>query len=225
MFILHGENMVQSRNLLSTLIDQARLQGKQLLRLEAKRLEPKELSEQLGAENLFGESRFVVIEELHSLPTSQRKNQLIKILSSYSEDADFVLWEKRQLTPTMLKQFPQARNQEFKLTKSLFQWLDGVNGQSKLNQRLFESAIDEDGEMMCFTMLIRQIRLLIQVKEGQTQTLAPFMLTKLKRQAETFTLAQLLQFHRRLLELDLAQKTSANKLSLTQELELLLIGM
>ncbi len=225
MLILHGENMVQSRNTLSTLIDQARSLGKQVLRLEAKKLEPKALGEEMGAASLFGESRLIVVEELHSLPTSQRKTQLIKILGEQSDSEDIVLWEKRQLTATMLKQFSKAKNQEFKLTKSLFQWLDTVNGQSKLQKQLFETAIEQDGEMMCFTMLIRQVRLLIQVSEGQTETLAPFMLTKLKRQASTFTLNQLLQLHHRLLDLDLAQKTSTLKLSLMQELELLMIGM
>ena len=226
MVILHGENTVQSRNALSALLDKARSEQKQIIRLEAKKLESQNLIEELGASSLFGEPRVILIEELHSLPTSARKTQLIKQIGGLSaDDAEVILWEKRQLTPTMLKQFPQARNQEFKLTKYLFNWLDTINGQNKLNQKMFDSAIEQDGEMMLFTMLIRQIRLLIQVKEGKTASLAPFMVGKLKKQSETFSLPQLLQLHHKLLLLDLAQKTSASVLTLQQELELLLVGM
>jgi len=223
--ILHGENMVQSRNTLSSLIDQARSLNKVILRLDAKRLEPKALSEELGATSLFGESRFIIIEEIHSLPTSQRKTQLITLLGSISESTELLLWEKKQLTPTMLKQFPLAKSQEFKLTKYLFQWLDSVQSQSKLSRNRFMLAVEQDGEMMCFTMLIRQLRLLIQATENKTATLPPFMVAKLKKQADTFTLAKLLQLHSSLLRLDLSMKTSTGNLSLTQELELLLIEM
>ncbi len=229
MVILHGENTLQSRNALSKLLAQAQQAQTRIIRLDAKRLEPKSLDEELGSTNLFGESILVLIEELHSLPTSQRKTQLIKRLGTLASSDDpslqIILWEKRQLTPTMLKQFSGAQNQEFKLTKYLFNWLDGVNGKYQFNRPLFTQAIDQDGEMMVFTMLIRQIRLLIQVKEGQTATLAPFMVGKLIKQATTFSLPQLLQFHHRLFELDLAQKTSSSRLSIQQELELLLTGM
>lgn len=226
MVILHGENILQSRNALNALLELARAEQKRIIRLEAKKLESKNLSEELGADSLFGESRIILIEELHSLPTSARKTQLIKQIGALSsEDAEIILWEKRQLTPTMLKQFSAARNQEFKLTKYLFNWLDTVNGHFKLNKKMFESAVEQDGEMMAFTMLIRQVRLLIQVKEGQVASLAPFMVSKLKKQADTFTLQQLLTFHQRLLNLDLAQKTSTDTLNMKQELELLLIGM
>ncbi len=226
MVILHGENTLQSRNALSALLDIARIEQKRIIRLEAKRLEPKNLTEEVGADSLFGEPRIILIEELHSLPTSARKTQLIKQIGALaSEENEIILWEKRQLTPTMLKQFPGAKNQEFKLTKYLFNWLDTVNGQFKFNQKMFNSAIEQDGEMMLFTMLIRQIRLLIQVKEGQTASLAPFMVGKLKKQAATFTLAQLLAFHQKLFLLDVGQKTSTNTLDMKQELELLLVGM
>ncbi len=53
----------------------------------------------------------------------------------------------------------------------------------------------------------------------------PFMAAKLRRQLQTFTEQQLLQLHRKLLELDLEQKTSRQPLSLAAQLELLLATM
>lgn len=225
MVILHGENTVLSRTELGKIIDAAHKAEKTITRFEAKKLEAPQLSDELGAGSLFGDQRLIIIEELHSLPTSARKTQLIKIVGSFSDDSvEMVLWEKRQLTPTMLKQFPTAKTQEFKLTKYLFNWLDSIKSTGH-NRAAFESAISQDGENMVFTFLIRQIRMLIQASEGEFGQMAPFMIGKLKTQAKTFSIKRLLQMHHKLLQLDIAQKTSTMKLSLQQELELLLIGM
>lgn len=233
MVILHGENLLQSRKTLGQYLQQAQAKQRRIVRLEAKKLELAQLQEEVGATGLFGEPVTLIIEELHSLPTSARKTALIKELGALAAteqqepnpSLELILYEKRQLTPTMLKQFPGAKATESKLTKALFSWLDSVTGQFKFNQTQFQQVMDQDGEMMAFTMLLRQVRLLIQVKEGQTATLAPFMVSKLKQQSGTFNLPQLLKLHHRLFELDLGQKTSTLNLPLQQELELLLTGM
>jgi len=74
-------------------------------------------------------------------------------------------------------------------------------------------------------MLARQTRMLIEVRESGTMTGAPWMVQKIKRQGQSFSLQQLLKIHHQLLEIDLHQKTSTNTLSLDQELDLLLLNM
>src|SRR5258708_11550922 len=197
MIILHGENTVQSRARLATSLQVARDQKKNVQRLEAKHLDIALLEMALGNENLFGEEKIVVIEELHSLPKSKRKDELIDFLAA-SNFPDILLWEKRQLTPTMLKKFPWARADEFKLTNALFKWLDAF--QQKNSVSLLDDAIQSDCDFMCLTMLVRQIRLLIQAKTDGNIAGAPFMIAKLKKQASAFSLPQLLQLHHKLLE-------------------------
>ncbi len=230
MWILHGDNTIQSRERLVELITQAKNDGKTITRLPAKQLSEAELELALGANSLFGEERLIVIEELHSLPTSARKKQLIAILSTASEDPGTpacVLWEKRSLTKTMLKAFPNTQVKEYKMSKVLFRWLDSLSGQGEKKKQLelLHQAVKQDGEFFVFTMLCRQIRMLIQAADGHPLKGAPFMISKLKKQSSTFTLAQLLRLHKHAYDLDLNLKTSGSPLTLAQQLDLFVLKL
>jgi hypothetical protein len=233
MLVLHGENLTQSRNRLFQFLEAAKLQQKLITRIDAKPLTLPMLENALGSTSLFLEPKVVVIEELHSLPKSKRKDELIEYLSDATENPDspeIILWEKRQLTPTMLKKFPGAQAEEFKLTNVLFKWLDSLIGkpndfQKKTGVTLLRQAMQSDGDMMCFVMLIRQVRLLLEVADGGGQKMPPFMIGKLRKQAQSFSLEQLLKLHHHLLEIDHAQKTSKSLLGLGRELELLCLSL
>ena len=232
--ILHGEHLVASRQRLTELLDAARQQGQDVVRLEGKSLDLGKLEEVLGSSSLFGDKKLLLIEELHSLPKSKRKDQLIATIATAASDTalqdslSLILWEKRALTATMLKAFPQAQVQEFKLSNQLFKWLESLSPHkpSKPAQlKLFHQVLVTEDAFLCLTMLIRQVRLLIQTKDGGKPAGAPFMIAKLSKQAQNFTLDQLLKMHHSLLEIDLKQKTSGSLLSLEQELDLLLLGL
>ena len=239
MRILHGESIVQSRNSLVVLEATAKEASKQIQSINAKNLDLPILEQLLGSENLFAEPQLLVIEELHSLPKSKKKDALIEMLGNFAnasdtssgnsgggaESTEVILWEKRELTPTMLKKFPGARADQFKLSSALFSWLDSFGGNDKNRQmQLLEKALVSDGDFMCFSMLARQVRLLIQAKDGNLVG-APFMISKLKSQCRAFSVEQLLQLHSQLLKIDLGQKTSSSKFNLAQELELLVVGL
>ena len=177
----------------------------------------------MGRNSLFGISQAVVIEGLHSLPRSKKKNELIKLIASEasSGQTELILWEKRDLTPTMLKQFKGAKCEQFKLSKVLFKWLDSLGGDRRDVILLTHQAVEQDGAELSFFMLVRQVRLLIEVKSGGQPGGPPFMISKLKRQASNFTLEELFDLHTKLLKIDLDQKTSGSLLSLPQALDLL----
>jgi len=232
MQLLHGEHLVASRQKLVTLLDAARATNRQIVHIDAARLQPHDLELQLGSDDLFGTPKTVVIEELHSLPKSQKKNQLLEIVAKAAQISDpsleVILWEKRELTPTMLKQFPQAKVTISKISNAVFSWLDSLSPQpaTKPTQlKLLHTAITSEDAFMCLAMLVRQVRLLIQVKAGSAVGGAPFMIAKLQKQAQPFTLPQLLKIHQHLLKLDLAFKTSVTSLNLDQHLDLLIIDL
>jgi len=240
MRILHGESIVQSRNSLVVLEATAKEASKQIQSINAKNLDLPILEQLLGSENLFAEPQLLVIEELHSLPKSKKKDALIEMLGNFAnasdtssgnsgggaESTEVILWEKRELTPTMLKKFPGARADQFKLSSALVSWLDSCGGNDKNRQmQLLEKALVSDGDFMCFSMLARQVRLLIQAKDGGVIAGAPFVISKLKSQCRAFSIDQLLQLHSQLLKIDLGQKTSSSKFNLAQELELLVVGL
>jgi len=224
--ILHGENIIASRQKLVTSIQNYTDKGFELFHLEAKNLDVPTLEEKLGSTNLFGNQHGVIIEGLHSLPISARKKTLIKMLSATK--TALILWEKRSLTPTMLKPFAGAMILEFKPTNQLFKWLDELSPMPtsfKTQSTLLQKALYQDGAELCFFLLIRQVRMLLSSKSGVAIQGAPFMISKISRQSQKYSLPELLQLHQQLYLLDLRQKTSQLRGSLALELDLLMRGM
>jgi len=230
MIIIHGENTVSSRKKLVEIIDNKKSAGQEIVRLEAKKLTEAILEESLGASDLFGTSKTIIIEGLHSLPTSKKKKNFIKLLSN-PQTYEIVLWGKRSLTKTMLKKISGTNNNatvfEFKISKTLFTWLDmlGNKGNETKKLNLLHSAIKIDGEFFCFLMLIRQIRLLIEVKSGGKAKGAPFTVAKLNKQASNFSLDKLLEIYKKLLDIDTKQKTSSSLIDTTAMLDLLTLKL
>ncbi|NCN87624.1 MAG: hypothetical protein GW941_01870 [Candidatus Pacebacteria bacterium] len=225
MVIIHGENTALSRKKLQELIEKAKHSGLSLDRLEAKKLTPAILQEKLGSSSLFGDDKLIIIEELHSLPTSKRKKELIEILSS-SSASQIILYEKRNITATMIKKLGKSEVFEFKISNSLWELLDKLGNKDKKNTLLvMRKAIAQNDEFFVYTMIIRQIRMLITAKDGGVLKGAPFMISKLKSQANNFTLQQLIKIHHQLHILDIKQKNSQLYLNLSQELDLLLFKM
>lgn len=230
MIIIHSDNTTLSRQKLFEVIAELKQSGHEIIRLDAKDLEYKTLEEVFGSTGLFQEKKAVVIEGLHSLPKSQRQKELIELCAN-AQTHECVLWEKRELTKTMLKPFlsaqPKTKVFEFKASSTLFSWLDalGSKGNETKKLALLQTALKTDGEYFCFLMLIRQLRLLLQVSYGEPIKGAPFMISKLEKQARLFTPEKLLATYKKLLEFDLSQKRSQNLLSLNQQLDLLTLTL
>lgn len=226
MLILHGDNSVKSRNELQIKLDEASGQSIEIVRFDAKKINPRDLEEALGSSSLFGGDRLIVIEELHSLPPSERKKELINFISASNSETEIVLWEKRALTATMLKPFKSATVKEFKTSNYLFNWLDTLgNNDPTKSVKAFHEALKHEDEMYCYIMFCRQIRLLIQAKDNVKMTGAPFMISKLTKQAQSFKLEQLLKIHSKLLAIDLAIKTSKLRNSVAAEIDLIQLTM
>ncbi len=226
MIIIHGENVTHSRNKLLEIIEKAKENEVIIERLYAKEIDVAILEEKLQKSDLFGHSRMLVVEELHSLPKSSKLTKMIELL--ISSEMEICLWEKRQLTATMLKKFSNATIHEFKLANSLFKWLDSLSpiASSKTTQlKLFQQAIIENDEYLCFVMLIRQVRMMIQALDGGEIKGPGFVINKIRSQANQFNLQSLIKLHQHLFELDKKIKSSQNHLSLNQELEQLIIHL
>jgi DNA polymerase III delta subunit len=225
MLIIHGDHTTQIRQYLKQKVEQAQKKKFQVTRLDAKNLQLKNLEEALGSSDLFGQQKLIVIEGIHSLPTSKRKKSLIEMVSTH-QGQTIILLENKTLTKTQLKKFPQAEIKEFKISPSIWKFLDSLGTKSqKQTLEFFEKSIQENDEFMVMSMLARQVRLLIQSKENHPIKGAPFMINKLKKQSQSFTLEKLLMIHAKLLEIDLKTKTSTSSLSPKQQLDLLLISL
>jgi len=223
--ILHGENTIKSREKLVSLLTDLQAKGIKIVRLEANKINLPELEAALIQTDLFGATETVVIEELHSLLKSKRKDQLINLVAAANKDV--ILWEKRDLTKPMLAKFPNANIEMFKLSSALFSWLDLFHSETQIQKNLesLHKAIEANTDHMCFVMLMRQVRLLIQIKEGIIPPGAPFMIQKIKKQANYFSLPTLLQIHEDLFKIDMDLKSSKGFSSLQQRLDLLVVNL
>lgn len=200
------------------------LVGTRVVRLEADTsLQPAVLEQEAGSMDMFGSDKVIVIERLHSLLKSKRKDELIEMVARFSRSASLILWESKKLTPTQLKKFPDAQVKLFTLSPVIFQWVESIHTPPAQKLKLLQEALKQDGAEFCFSMLARQIRQLLLVKTGAAMKDAPWTLKKLQTQARAFTVEQLITLHEKLTQIDCMQKTGRAKLTLDQELEQMMI--
>ncbi|HTX78841.1 MAG TPA: DNA polymerase III subunit delta [Longilinea sp.] len=103
---------------------------------------------------------------------------------------------------------------------NLFGMIDALaEGNARTAIKLLHDLLETEDAASLFAMIVRQFRLLIQAREiidesgkaaaiGAELHQVSFVAEKLERQARRFSLAQLKSIYRRLLEIDLAAKTS-----------------
>jgi DNA polymerase III delta subunit len=215
--LLHGDKTVASRAELQRILVGFRATNTQIEQYSAKDLSLIQLSDMLGGQALFSPKICVVIEGLHALPKSTKKDQLIAEVKKHVEDKDMtiVLWESKLLTPAQAAVFSKGTVLSFKSSSTLFQWLDALSG--KPSQHMFElldKAEQTEGIEYCFVMYVRQIRLLLSMKVGAPVKVAPFLIGKLQAQAGSFSESALLHLHADCVRMDELQKTSGSSLSL-----------
>jgi hypothetical protein len=225
--VIHGENQVASRKKLIEFIEQAKQQNKEVVNLNAEKLDRAKLESALLSESLFGHEKLLIIEGIYSLPKSKKKDEFIELISSAS--IEIILWDKKSLSKTDFKKLPTVlENYEFKITPKLWTFLDtlSTNPRNKTAMlKLFKESVKSDSSEFVFLMIARQIRILLQIKDNHPPKLAPFMLSKLNKQAKEFSLEKLLNLHHQLYLIDQKQKLSTGLLDLEGELDLLLFNM
>lgn len=222
--IIHGDNTVLSRKQLQKEIKKRVSAGKPARSYAAVNLTLPVLTEALQSTSLFGDEHVLVIERLFRMRAKNLRDQMINILSDQSQ-VDIILWEDNVVSATNLKLLQVAKPTVivFKTSPLVFQAMD-LFGNPKEKKRLLQqlhAAYDQDTPEFVFSMLARQVRLLINFVEGETGTMKPYTLQKVSRQAQYFSLEKLRKIHQLLLEIDLSQKLSTSTLTLEQRIDLL----
>lgn len=225
--ILHGDDEIAIHKELARILANAKSQGTQVTRIDAKGLTIPVLESILGTQELFTVDKVIIIDRLHGLVKSKAKDELIDMVSAKgSEGISIVIVENKALTATMLKKFPTAKTLLFKLPMILFSFVDslGMHSPARLITTFHQIIETQDAEFV-FAMLMRQIRMLIAYVSDGTYAGAPFGRSKIVNQSSRFSLPTLLLLHRQLEAIDIGQKTSRSALSLVQEIDLWLTQM
>ncbi len=223
MIILHGDNAVGLRAYLLNLVSNAKKHS-EVVEVSAKDLTISSIESLLFTQELFSKEKTVLINGYFSLPKGNVKEKLKSFIASSSYEV--VLIEKKAVKITDLKVFPNAKVYEFKTSTKVFQFVESVapnNGKNSITI-LSECVIHDDVEM-CFSMLSRQVRMLIKAKDGIFTGVPPFALAKLKKQAQLFSMEDLIKLYNELTRIDEEEKTSVSQLTLHQKLDLLLLKL
>ena len=101
MIILHGDNVVLSRNKLVDLIES--FQG-ETLRYTGESLTLSELKQALESLSLFGLEKLVVIENLFSRRPSQEKENVLKYLKN-EPSKNLIIWERKKIDGRICKSY------------------------------------------------------------------------------------------------------------------------
>lgn len=230
MLILHGNNIVASRQALTEQKQKARRDGCELVELRGKDLDLTGLKQALESLSLFGQERLVIIEGLFSLPQSKLKEKVLTYLKAEDPKASLIIWEGKQIDGRVLRGLAKkAKIVNHKLSPLIFRFLDSFQiNQPQLVLNLFHQTIEAEAPELVFYLLARRIKNLIMAKDlgknGLTK-MAPWQQSRLLAQSGKFSLDRLVSLHQNLLQIEWQQKTGQDPFRLAHRLELLMASL
>lgn len=216
--LVHGEDTLNSYQRLSELITTAKEQGLEVIIKDASEITMTTLRQESVGNDLFGARNCLVIKGLLSGTKSKQKDGLIGMLESLSE-AEIILYEPKEIAKTALKSLSKAKIELFAINQVIFKFLDVLRpGNNRVILQAWNRLLELGHEPeFVFSMVVRQIRLLIQAKSGASYLkLSPYPKKLILAQANYFTLNQLLDLHRHLYDLDKRLKTGLSSLPVDQ---------
>lgn len=226
--ILHGTDITSSRDLFFE--EKSNVKNPNLL--EGENLTFEQLFQTIENKSLFDEELSVFIE---NFLTKNKSNTIeFKKIAKYLNDnklSNVFLWENSEITKNTLSQFPKADVRSFSLPKNLFLFLDNIkpNNSSYLIKLFHELEKSSETELIFF-MILRQFRLLlgsIDTKNSidEIKRLAPWQLSKFKKQLSYFTKEDIVNVYNKLFFLDLGQKTGGLSGNLSQAIDFFLLDL
>lgn len=209
--ILHGNDIVSSRNFFGELKNKA----KTSVSFQISSLTVTDLAQVLTGGGIFGSEETIFIEDL----LSQKKkttnaDSILSYLLKNHDTGSIVLWEGKEITGLTLKRFTNATVKMFRISPLIFSFLDtlapgsGPKLITLLNKTLETSEIE-----LIFYLLIRQFRLLLAMSNEQStlidelKRLQPWQKSKLKQQAFRFSQEALCENYKKLYAIETGQKT------------------
>lgn len=221
MIIIHGEDKVLSYKRLIAITEDFKNKQLEITTHEAASLDPTTLRQELSSTNLFGTAKCLIVKNFLSSTKSKSKDQLTKLLSS-ADGQEIVLYETKEIAATVLKTFPKATIENFKVNPLIFKFLDVLRPQNQRQINLGWKKLTEEGiePEFVFAMVVRQIRLLIQAKSGPSYLkLGPYPQRLITSQSTNFTIEKLLNLHQQLYQIDLKIKTGLTPISIDRLLD------
>ena len=232
-YIFHGDNIEASRkSFVEALVRSKAAGANEVVRLNGAEIVQSDLIQALESQSLFGNDRVVVIEGLFSRRISKEKDSLLSYLALSPYPSSLLLWEGKKITAVGLKKFTEKKEveiKEFKISGLLYKFLDQIvpdNG--SLASLTFNNLIIEEPVELVFYLLVKRItELLLQNSSsgsggGYDQD---WRMQKITEQTLKWTEKGLVNFHKRLTEIDEAVKTGSTPSNLSSHLDIALLNL
>lgn len=225
--IIHGDDADASRLALVTLKDQAK--PREIRELDGRNLDATALAQALRSRSLFGTETMVVIENLFG--KLGKKTKLIELLASMLRQApdstQIILWENKELSPTVVKSLGKVQIKLFKTPQIIFQFLDSiVPNRGKDAVTLYQKLVASEAAEVVFLMLSRRVRQLLMILGGVSPDgLQPWQIGRLTAQAKSFTLPKLRELYAQLLQIDYSIKSGTSPFSLSSHIQQFLLSL
>lgn len=220
-YLFHGDDQHTSRQAYNAASDRLRSKGIILQHLDGSSLTGPDLELSLATANLFSDEA-LTIDNLFSRLKSKDQSACLTLLGNYQGAKDILMWEKKELTKTHLKNIPAAKIKLAKIPAIVFQLTDSLLPNSRTRTLELLSQTKPADEGFAFIMLARRVSELIIAKSGDASKLSPWLRSRLLSQAKPWDEAKLIELHRSLTEFDYKLKTGKTKLSYREYLDLLL---
>ena len=221
--LFHGENVDASRKELQAWRE--KYVEREVIILSGKSNSFTDLVQAAESGSLFQKDKLVLAENFFASKKIEAK-ALLTWLKRLPTTTEIIFWEEKELSKTLLNLFPKTTDIAlFRFEKSVFSFLEslrpGITSDLVAN---FDYCLQTAPSELVFSLLVRQLRYLIMVKDATASIdLSPWQLGKFRRQAEIFTLTQLLTLYRKLLQIDVKIKTGQTPFTLAEEIRLFLV--
>ncbi len=226
-YLFHGENQTESRRKLLELVNKAKGEKKDIVRLEGKALVLSDLKLALRSETFFSAQKTVVIENFFSRPSSKEKDKILTFLKKDGTVDELIFWEAKKIPGTTTRWLKGWQIQAFELPMLIFKLLDSfIPGNIISVLSTYHQCLKNQPSELIFFLLARQILNLILIKDLGEKGIggAPWQQKKLASQANKFSLKDLLQIYKKLLHIDIDIKTGKSLMPLDWHLDLLFVS-
>ena len=219
--LVHGQDNLSSRKFFLSHKD------KDSITFDAENLSVIELSQSLQGGGLFENPKKIFIENLFTRKGNKSLAPIAEILNTNDKSEVFIYADK-DVGVRSLSNFPKFTNENFKIPQNIWSFLDGIRPGNSNNIASFHNALEGSEPEIVFAMIIRQFRLLVGISSNgksieEVKKLADWQKTKLRRQASLFEMSKLKDIYKKLYKIEKSVKTGASNLTLTQNIDILLL--
>ncbi len=223
-YLIHGDDGVNSRLKATQLLSKSKITG-----VDGKNLSVKIFEELTKSSSLFAEPNSLLVENFFL--KNKLKKEIVEYLNASSITKNIVFWEDGVVRKTTFANFKEVRVLEYSLPKNYFAFLDSLAPQNaKRSRQLFQELLASYAPEQLFYSLIKRIRQLIVLKEGnahkvkETAKMASWQLDRLQGQAAKWPTGALQKFYASLHAIEIKLKSGALPMELSKQLDVLLLG-